>query len=82
MADHARISVLNLQARITGFVNVVAPSAKHVKGISLSFVGSQRLLFPRDGSSAPTVLDEDFLVSELLVDGGGKGLTLEKGVNT
>jgi hypothetical protein len=63
-------------------VNVVAPHDKHIKGIQLRLVGSHRLHFPRHGSTHPITVDEDFLVRELTVDGEGKGLTLEKGVNT
>lgn len=71
-----------MQARVSGFVNVVSPHTKHVKGIHLRLVGSHRLVFPRDGSTPAQTVDEDFLVRELVVNGDGLGLTLEKGVNT
>ncbi|KAL7410512.1 hypothetical protein BDY24DRAFT_399306 [Mrakia frigida] len=73
-------------ARINGFVNVVAPHRKWVKGISMRLVGSQRLIWPRDALTSTSWYDEEFFSRDLLFEGDGsgkeKGLWLEKGVNT
>lgn len=72
------------QARITGFLNVFSPQKKLVAGISISLVGTQRLIFPPTAKTARALVDEDFLTQEVVYKGDAKekGVWLEKGVTS
>lgn len=67
------------QATISGFINVVSPTRKHVKAIAITLLGRHRLAF----ESGVMWEDDTFMRKELIVGGEERGgIWLEKGVNT